>query len=99
MRCCRFCDKRQLGTAILALAFACSDPARPDRTALPGEWLSLGLRDRAVRRLAIVWSQLYAGTDNGIYRASLGSRAPNGSRWDRHRGPSRRSWFSVLTPY
>src|SRR2546430_13003742 len=44
-------------------------PARPDRTALPGEWLSLGLRDRAVRRLAIVWSQLYAGTDNGIYRA------------------------------
>ena len=76
MRFCRFVDKRHLRTAILALALGCSDPVRPDTTAFSGEWLSLGLRDRAVRRLAIVGSQLYAGTDNGIYRASLGSSAP-----------------------
>jgi photosystem II stability/assembly factor-like uncharacterized protein len=62
--------------AILTLALACSDPARPDTTAFPGEWLSLGLRDRAVRCLAILGSHLYAGTDNGVYRASLGSSAP-----------------------
>jgi hypothetical protein len=76
MRFCQFVDQWQLRTTVLALAFACSDPARPDRTALPGEWRSLGLRDRTVRCLAIVGSRLYAGTDNGVYRASLGSSAP-----------------------
>ena len=69
-------DRRQLRTAILGLALACSDPARPDTTASPGAWLSLGLHDRAVNCLAIVGSQLYAGTDDGVYRASLGSTAP-----------------------
>jgi hypothetical protein len=71
-----FLRKRRLRLVILALPLACSDPASPDSTGLTGTWLSLGLDDRFVRTLAVAGSRLYAGTDNGIYRASLESGAP-----------------------
>jgi len=71
-----FVHKRRFTFVVLALPLACSDPASPASTAFPGTWRSLGLHDRDVKTLVIAGTQLYAGTDNGIYRASLESAAP-----------------------
>ena len=84
MRFWQFVDQRRLQTAILALAFACSDPARLNTTALSGEWLSLGLGDRAVRCLAIVGSRLYAGSRAGSLSDGPGDMAVHPGAVDEH---------------
>lgn len=61
---------------IVIIAFACSDPTQPRGADLRGDWVFLGLRGRTVETLTLRGSELYAGTDNGIYRASLGSGTP-----------------------